>query len=109
MTFRRVAAFIIAGLACCQVGSVQIDEMKSCDKVFIYSEGMSTQIKHSNVAQGIIKEATRLFGQADNIYWKPISQSDIEKFRGSNCIEIIFTNPKEIVVCAIKKVKTVLL
>ena len=102
-----MAPFILAGLVCTPMVNTQTEKMKCCDTVFIYSKGTSKQVTHTNALQRIVDEATRLFDQADNIYWRPLSQSDIDGFRERSCIEIIFANPREMVVRAIKESKTI--
>ena len=102
-----MTAFIFAGLVCPPMVNAQTEKMNNCDTVFIYSKGTCKQVTHTNALQQIVEEATRLFAQADDIYLKSISERDIDKFRERNCIEVLFAQPKDILVQAIKQEKTI--
>ena len=107
MIVRLVAIFILAGLGCSPVDRDSMVKTSSHDRVFFYSEGAFHEIKGQDEADQIIEEAIRLFSQADDIYLKSITKRDLDKYRGSKCIEILFAQPREIHVKAIKEDKEI--
>lgn len=79
----------------------------AADKVFIFSKGISQQIQDPNIAQRIVDEASRLFIEADDIYWKAVTQSTLNKFREQGCVEIIYATPRKMVIQAVKETKII--
>ena len=98
---------IIIGLFCPSILSAQLGKMDACDKVFILIKGVSKQITEEDEKQKIIEEIIRLFSQADDIYLKSFSKSEIDKFRKSICVEVLFARPKDIDILRIKQKKTI--
>lgn len=103
MTTRVLWALILSGLACSPVAKDPMGKQRDCDRVFIYRHGASQEIHDADASARIVKEATRLFAEADDIYWKGISLSHIEAYRETGCVEVIFESPKEIVIEAVKE------
>ncbi len=82
-------------------------QMDNIDRVLFYCKGRSKQITDPTDVQRVIEEAISLFAHADDIYVKPISNKDIDEFRKKYCVEIIFTQPREIVILAIRETKII--
>lgn len=95
MITKILAFFLISGLACSPVAMDQMEKESSRDRVFIYANGVPQEIRDANAAERIILEVTRLFAEADDFYWKAISESDLEGFRHKGCVEVIFANPQK--------------
>ena len=107
MTTRVLWALILSGLVCSPVAKYQMGKQQDCDRVFIYRHGVPQEIHDADASDRIVKEGTRLFAEADDIYWKGISLNHIEGYRKTGCVEFIFKNPKEIVIEAVKEEKIV--
>ena len=99
--------FVMAGLACTPAAKDQMEKEGNRDRVFLYSQGVPQEIRDANAAESIIVEVTRLFSEADDFYWKAISDSDIEEFRRKGCVEVIFANAREIVIEAVKETRII--
>jgi DNA-binding transcriptional regulator YiaG len=85
----------------------EMEEIAKRDKVLINSQGTSKEITQADEIQQITQETIRLFAQADNIYLKSISPSDIKKLREDKSVEVLFAQPKKITIHVIKQEKTI--
>ena len=84
-----------------------MEKERNRDRVLLYSQGVPREIGDANAAERIIAEVVRLFTEADDFYWKAVTESDIEGFRRKGCVEVIFANPRALVVQAVKETKTI--
>jgi hypothetical protein len=108
MTTKVLWMVVLLELACSPVAKDQMgEEERDSDKVFIYRHGVFQEIQEAAASDRIVKEAIRLFAEADDIYWKGISLSHIEAYRETGCVEVIFENPREIVIEAVKERKII--
>jgi hypothetical protein len=102
MIVRLAAICMLGALACSPVDKDSTVERNSYDRVLFYSEGACQEIKGADAGNRIVEEAIRLFSQADDMYLKSVSESDLDRYRESMCIEVLFAKSRSIFIKAIK-------
>ncbi len=104
---RFLYGLLLLNLACSPGSSDRLKNNSGPEGVFLWSAGVAQQIKDPTLAARISNEAVRLISEADDIYWKTIAESDIQEFRRSGCIEVVFAKTRKIVIQAVKETRNI--
>lgn len=102
-----IIAVGITLFGCPSTENKQTVETNVREKIFLYSQGTVEEITQANKVQLIVKEITKLLAQADDIYLKSVSTSDINSFHEDKCVEVLFAQPIKITIEAIKQERSI--
>jgi hypothetical protein len=108
MTVKIIALIILLGLGCSSVMVAQMEKKDVGKRVVVYVSGKGHKVSNSNLKEKIVLEAARLFMEADDFYYKAVSESDLQGFRREGCVEVIFAEPQEMILQAVNEKKIVL-